>query len=160
MAVKTAQLFDAALALVDHLASLSFPALNNVPVTVSFGEPLGEPARSVSVITKPETPSSMEWRNSGGVRTESFVLRIGVTSNATHEDARKAWLDIRDICAVVESGLRSTTTGLPLSWLRDALGIDVLINTSAVSGIDPRVYPMPNGWGAQASIDIPIECRI
>jgi hypothetical protein len=160
MSFKTAQVFDAALALADQLGTLNFPARNGVPVTVSFGEPLGEPARSVSVITKPETPSRMEWRNSGGVRTETFVLRIGVTSNATHEDARKAWLDIRDICAVVESGIRSSTTGLPLSWLKDALGIDVLINTSAVSGIDPRVYPMPNGWGAQASIDIPIECRI
>ena len=161
MEFKTAQVFDAALALADQLATLDYPTVNGVPVTVSFGEPIDHPARSVSVITRPETPSRMEWRDSRPKRTEAFVLRVGVTSNATHIDARTAWEDLRDICAVIESGIRSTTTGLPLSWMKDALGVDVMVDTTAVGGIDPRVYPHDTGgWGAQASIDIPFECRI
>jgi hypothetical protein len=157
---KTAQVFDAALALVDQLESLDYPTLNGVPVTVSFGQPLQLAARSVSVVTKPESASQMQWRNSGPRRTESFTLRVAVQSDANHPDARTAWADLRDLCAVVESGIRSSTTGQPLSWMRDALGIDVMVDTTAAAEIDPRVYPFDTGWGAQASIDIPFECRI
>jgi hypothetical protein len=132
---KTAQVFDAALALADQLKSLNFPALNGVPVTVSFGQPLQLSARSVSVVTKPETPSQMQWRNSGPRRTESFVLRVAVQSDANHPDARTAWADLRDLCAMVESGIRSTTTGQPLSWMRDALGIDVVVVDEATTNL-------------------------
>lgn len=154
----TVRVFDAVLAIVDELAAQSFPTVNGVPCEVHLGQPLSPPARFVSVVTRPQS-HAVEWRAMPAARTESFTVRVVVQTEAAWTDARSAWLDARDLCVVVERTFRGSD-GLPTSFLRAALDVDVFVDTSAVSGMDARVYPTENGWGGQVFVDIPLTCRI
>ena len=159
--VLTSRVFLAIEAAYKRLEGLSFPPYESAGVSVYIGATGTEGAEYVAVGTAPSAPVSQEQRTSNR-RNEEIPLRFVVQSDAVHKDSLSALRRLGQLVAVVEAAFRDQDTGAPIPLDEvDGLGTDVVLNRATSLTIDPRVYPLPSGgWGAQATVDLPITTRI
>lgn len=159
--ILTSRVFVAIEAAYLRLEGLAFPSYESGGVSVYIGATGAEGADYVAVGTTPASPVAQEQRT-GNRRNEEIPLRFVVQSDCAHKTSLAALRRLGELVAVVEAAFRDQTTGAPLPLNEvDGLGTDVVLNRATSLTIDPRVYPLPSGgWGAQATVDLPITTRI
>lgn len=125
---------------------------------MSFGE---KQADADAIILPGRTPgnASSDWATQGPAgRDEVFRLAVEVWADTPGQTADEAVDRLEALIDVVQTTLRSPTTGLPIG---DAL-LALAIPTArwAVVDITPGVRALPEGFGAAASLDVEFKVRI
>lgn len=163
MAKQTSRVFACWRALVADLTAAPWtphPTTGEVP-PVSFGVPRDWVGEMVVVPGRKVQSGASQTRatqGAGSAKDETFTLLVGVTSNVPGCTAEKAHDRLEELCDIAQRALRSATTGLPVGDALSALAIPTL--RWDVSDLWPAIYPTPEGFTADASLEVTFFTRI
>lgn len=163
MARLTSRVFACWRALVQDLGAVSWPAHPGTGVVplVSFGIPLEFAGEAIVVPgRKPPTSASQTraTQGAGSGKDEAFTLLVGVRTDVPGRSADEALDRLEALCDVVQTTLRSSTSGLPVGDALAALAIPTM--RWDVSDVTPAVFPTSEGFAGEATIEVSFFTRI
>lgn len=161
MAKSTSRVFACWRALHDDLVAASWPPhpTTGLRPLVDFGAPLEQAGEGIFLPGRLPSQRPADWATMGSPgQNETFRLLVGVRSRVDGRSALEAVNRLEQLCDVVQSTVRSQTTGRPDGAALAALGIPTL--RWLVAELSPAVYPWEQGFAADCAIEIEFTARI
>ena len=151
--MSTSAIFNAWLGLGEFLRSIDWPGHPTTGETpsVNVGDLVAEPdAESIHLVGRADDPADQDWFSfgEGAEKDESFALRIVVYTSCYGEDGTDTVRRLAELVGLIESGLRSATSGRPIGL---TFTEQQCIDWSVVA-VDPAVFPSTEGWAGYCSV--------
>lgn len=162
---QTSRVFAAWRATTADLRAASWPAhprSAQIRPEVTFGIAKGFAGEAIVVPGRKPVGGTTQTRatlGAGSGKDETFTLLIGVTTNVPGMESEEVLDRLEELCDVVQQTFRSPQTGLPIGSNVAALTAPAIVRWD-ITDVTPGIYPTPNGFAGDATLELSFFFRI